>query len=156
MGAGLKKDLRVSRVVPGGSLNAFLFLLIGVISQRLAMVKKKGEQAHLESAVQRIVLKISVDPGIPDIGQPFKLLLNPRAGKRQPSELKHLSSQRKRKQKRSSGECCTLYGESPVAESITSLCSDPSSMGHVESRVNQQGPPCKAKYSWVTDSEVVP
>ncbi|KAG6424941.1 hypothetical protein SASPL_115364 [Salvia splendens] len=26
-------------------------------------------------------------------------------------------------------------------------------MGHVESRVNQQGPPCKAKYSWVTDSE---
>uniref|UniRef100_A0A0D3BQL2 Uncharacterized protein n=1 Tax=Brassica oleracea var. oleracea TaxID=109376 RepID=A0A0D3BQL2_BRAOL len=30
---------------------------------------------------------------------------------------------------------------------FTSLCSDPSSMGHVESRVNQQGPPCKAKYS---------
>ncbi|GMJ16258.1 hypothetical protein HRI_005295000 [Hibiscus trionum] len=28
-------------------------------------------------------------------------------------------------------------------------------MGHVESRVNQQGPPCKAKYSWVTDSEAV-
>ncbi|CAF4958888.1 unnamed protein product [Pieris macdunnoughi] len=53
-------------------------------------------------------------------------------------------------------ECRTLDGESPVAESITSLCSDPSSMGHVESRVNQQGPPCKAKYSWVTDSEVVP
>ncbi|KAK7318212.1 hypothetical protein RJT34_02911 [Clitoria ternatea] len=53
-------------------------------------------------------------------------------------------------------ECCTLDGESPVAESITSLRSDPSSMGHVESRVNQQGPPCKAKYSWVTESEVVP
>lgn len=53
-------------------------------------------------------------------------------------------------------ECCTLDGESPVAESITSLCSDPSNMGHVKSRVNQQGPPCKAKYSWVTDSEVVP
>lgn len=34
------------------------------------------------------------------IGQPFELLLNPRAGKRQPGELKHLSSQRKRKQKR--------------------------------------------------------
>ncbi|CAJ1978098.1 unnamed protein product, partial [Sphenostylis stenocarpa] len=48
-------DLRVSKVVPGGSLNAFLFLLIGVISQRLVMVKKKGEQAHLESTVQRIV-----------------------------------------------------------------------------------------------------
>ena len=28
----------------------------------------------------------------------------------------------------------------------------PSSMGHVESRVNQRGPPRKAKYSWVTDS----
>lgn len=50
-------------------------------------------------------------------------------------------------------EYCTLDGESPVAESSTSLRSDPSSMGHVESRVNQQGPPCKAKYSWVTDSE---
>ncbi len=29
-------------------------------------------------------------------------------------------------------------------------------MGHVKSRVNQRGPPRKAKYSWVTDSEVVP
>ncbi|KAL8259138.1 hypothetical protein R6Q59_027091 [Mikania micrantha] len=37
MGAGLKKDLRVSSVGPGGSLNAFFFLLIGVLSQRLAM-----------------------------------------------------------------------------------------------------------------------
>ncbi len=55
--------------------------------------------------------------------------------------------------KRRSGDS---RSESPVAESITSLRSDPSSMGHVESRVNQQGPPCKAKYSWVTDSEVVP
>ena len=34
------------------------------------------------------------------IGQPFELLLNPWADKRQPGELKHLSSQRKRKQKR--------------------------------------------------------
>ncbi len=53
-------------------------------------------------------------------------------------------------------ESRTPDGESPVAESITSLRSNPNSMGHVESRVNQQGPPCKAKYSWVTDSEVVP
>ncbi len=53
-------------------------------------------------------------------------------------------------------ECCTLDGESPVAESIIGLRSNPSSMGHVESRVNQRGPPRKAKYSWVTDSEVVP
>ena len=47
MGAGLKKDLRVSRVGPGGSLNAFFFLLIGVISQRLAMVRKKGGTSTL-------------------------------------------------------------------------------------------------------------
>ena len=47
MGAGLKKDLRVSRVGPGGSLNAFFFLLIGVISQILAMVRKKGGTSTL-------------------------------------------------------------------------------------------------------------
>ena len=29
-------------------------------------------------------------------------------------------------------------------------------MGHVKSRVNLRGPPRKAKYSWVTDSEPVP
>ena len=29
-------------------------------------------------------------------------------------------------------------------------------MGHVESRVNPRGPPRKAKYSCVTDSEPVP
>ena len=38
--------------------------------------------------------------GDSQIGQPLKLLLNPWVGKRQPGELKHLSSQRKRKQKR--------------------------------------------------------
>uniref|UniRef100_A0A0D2ZV57 Uncharacterized protein ycf68 n=1 Tax=Brassica oleracea var. oleracea TaxID=109376 RepID=A0A0D2ZV57_BRAOL len=38
MGAGLKKDLRVSRVRPVGSLNALFFLLIEVISQILPMV----------------------------------------------------------------------------------------------------------------------
>nr|GEV30041.1 uncharacterized protein ycf68 [Tanacetum cinerariifolium] len=43
----LKKDLRVSRVGPGGSLNAFFFLLIRVISQRLAMVRKKGGTSTL-------------------------------------------------------------------------------------------------------------
>ena len=36
------------------------------------------------------------------------------------------------------------------------LYSLPSSMGHVKPRVNQRGPPRKAKYSWVTDSEEVP
>ncbi|MBA0710427.1 hypothetical protein Golax_009720 [Gossypium laxum] len=97
------------------------------------------------------------------IGQPFELLLNPWVDKRQPGELKHLSSRRKRKQKRFTvvllGEavkCRTLDGDSLVAENIISLCFDPSSMRHVESRVNQQGPACKAKYSWVTDSEIVP
>lgn len=49
MGAGLKKDLRVS-------LNTFFFLLISLIEQRLTTVRKKGEQAHLESAVQWIVV----------------------------------------------------------------------------------------------------
>lgn len=53
MGAGLKKDLRVSRVGPGGSLNAFFFILIGFT---ISMVRKKGEQAHLESAVQQRVV----------------------------------------------------------------------------------------------------
>ena len=42
----MKKDLRVSRVGPGGPLNAFFFLLIGVISQRLAMVRKKEGNKH--------------------------------------------------------------------------------------------------------------
>lgn len=56
MGAGLKKDLRVSRVGAGASLNAFFFLPIGVISQRPPMVREKGEQAHLKSAVQRRVV----------------------------------------------------------------------------------------------------
>ena len=55
MGAGLKKDLRVSRVRPVGSLNALFFLLIEVISQILPMVRKR-EDAHLESAVQRRVV----------------------------------------------------------------------------------------------------
>ena len=32
----------------------------------------------------------------------------------------------------------------------------PSSMEHVKFRVNQRGPPRKAKYSWMTDSETVP
>ncbi|KAF1885874.1 hypothetical protein Lal_00032219 [Lupinus albus] len=31
-------------------------------------------------------------------------------------------------------KCCTLDGESSIAESITSLCSGPSSMGHVKSQ----------------------
>lgn len=56
----MKKDLRVSRVGPGGSLNAFFFLLIGVISQRLATVRRKkgrtstlGERSTTESCMLR-------------------------------------------------------------------------------------------------------
>ena len=56
MGAGLKNNLRVSRVGPRGSLDAFFFLLNRVISQRLAMVRRKGEQTHLKSTVQRRVV----------------------------------------------------------------------------------------------------
>ncbi|RYR60065.1 hypothetical protein Ahy_A04g017156 isoform A [Arachis hypogaea] len=52
----LKKDLRVSRVELRKSLNVFFFLLIGIFSQRFAMIRKKREQAHLESAIQRIVV----------------------------------------------------------------------------------------------------
>ena len=52
-------------------------------------------------------------------------------------------------------ESCTIDGESPVVESKSNKFI-PSSMGHVKSRVNQRGPPRKAKYSWVTDSEIVP
>jgi hypothetical protein len=42
----LKKDLRVSRVGPGGSLNPFFFLPIGVISQGLAMVRGRRGKKH--------------------------------------------------------------------------------------------------------------
>ena len=44
-------------------------------------------------------------------------------------------------------ETRTIDGESPVVEFWIFLCFIPSSMGHVESRVNQRGPPRKAKYS---------
>ncbi|TYG80093.1 hypothetical protein ES288_D02G188900v1 [Gossypium darwinii] len=61
-----------------------------------------------------------------------------RIDKRQLSELKHLISRKKRKQNNKSvvllGEavkCRTLDGDSPIAESITSLRSNPSSMGHL-------------------------
>lgn len=56
----MKKDLRVSRVGPGGSINAFFFLLIGVISQRLAVVRRKkggtstlGERSTTETCMLR-------------------------------------------------------------------------------------------------------
>ncbi|TYI10183.1 hypothetical protein ES332_A09G125200v1 [Gossypium tomentosum] len=62
MGAGLKKDLRVFRVGPRGSLNAFFFFFpseLFLISQILAMVRKKGgtsilgERSTTESCMLR-------------------------------------------------------------------------------------------------------
>ena len=53
-------------------------------------------------------------------------------------------------------ECSTKEGESPVVENGDGGGCIPSSMGHVKSRVNQRGPPRKAKYYCVTDSEKVP
>ena len=50
----------------------------------------------------------------------------------------------------------TEEGDSPVIENIKYLNWIPSSVGHVKSRMNQRGPPRKAKYSWVTDSATVP
>ncbi|KAB2088866.1 hypothetical protein ERO13_A03G019700v2 [Gossypium hirsutum] len=50
MGAGLKKDLRVFRVGPRGSLNALFFFFpseLFLISQILAMVRKKGGTSTL-------------------------------------------------------------------------------------------------------------
>ena len=55
----MKKDLRVSRVGPGRSLNTFFFLFIRVISQRLARVRIKGgtstlgESSTIESCMLR-------------------------------------------------------------------------------------------------------
>ncbi|XLS74046.1 hypothetical protein HN51_030911 [Arachis hypogaea] len=49
-------EFRTSMAQLFSVLNAFFFLLIGIFLQRFAMVRKKGEQAHLESAVQRIVV----------------------------------------------------------------------------------------------------
>ena len=53
-------------------------------------------------------------------------------------------------------ESCTIEGESPVIKKKSKSNCILSSMGHEESRVNQRGPPRKAKYSCVTDSEQVP
>ncbi|ESQ38507.1 hypothetical protein EUTSA_v10029308mg, partial [Eutrema salsugineum] len=57
MGAGLKKDLRVSRVRPVGSLNALFFLLIEVISQILPMVRKRGGTSTLGERTQLVELR---------------------------------------------------------------------------------------------------
>lgn len=55
-------------------------------------------------------------------------------------------------------ESCTTEGESPVPPPFLSYMVAvifPSNTGHVKSRVNPRGPPRKAKYSSMTDSEPV-
>ena len=53
-------------------------------------------------------------------------------------------------------ECYILEGENPVVENIRCSSCIPSSVGHVKPRMNPRGPPRKAKYSWMTDSVIVP
>ena len=52
-------------------------------------------------------------------------------------------------------ESFTKESDSLVVENKFNFSFFPSSMKHVEFRVNLRGPPRKAKYSYVTDSEVV-
>ena len=53
-------------------------------------------------------------------------------------------------------ERCTREGESPVVENRTWSICIPSSTEPEKFRVNQRGPPRKAKYYCVTDREIVP
>lgn len=53
-----------------------------------------------------------------------------------------------------SAESWTIDGESPVIQKNNEKT--PSNIEHVKFGVNQQGPPCKAKYFWVTNREIVP
>ena len=54
-------------------------------------------------------------------------------------------------------ESSTTEGDSPVDEMVSaSWVVFPSTTGHVKSCGNLGGPPSKAKYSLVTDSELVP
>ena len=50
----------------------------------------------------------------------------------------------------------TRESESLVVENRSDSSSIPSSMEHVKFHVNQRGPPRKAKYDCVSDSEQVP
>ena len=54
-------------------------------------------------------------------------------------------------------ELATEEGDSPVSEKkLSSWTVHPSTTGHVKPCGNPGGPPSKAKYSPVTDSELVP
>ena len=47
-------------------------------------------------------------------------------------------------------------GDSPVIENAPDSSRYPSTAGHVQSGGNLRGPSRKAKYYWLTDSELVP
>ena len=53
-------------------------------------------------------------------------------------------------------ESLTIKSDSLVVENWNNQNWIPSSMEHVKFRVNLRGPPRKAKYYWMTDSEIVP
>ena len=53
-------------------------------------------------------------------------------------------------------ESPAAQGESPVTENPTQPSGIPSKAGHVKPCLNPGGPPSKAKYSMMTDSELVP
>ena len=53
-------------------------------------------------------------------------------------------------------ENSAIEGDSPVIEIIKTLESFPSRAGHEKSCLNPGGPSSKAKYSYLTDSELVP
>ena len=53
-------------------------------------------------------------------------------------------------------ETSAIEGESPVDNLDVLICWHPSNAGHVKSGMNLGGPPSKAQYSYVTDSEPVP
>ena len=49
-----------------------------------------------------------------------------------------------------------IDGDSPVIETEADRSGYPSTAGHVQSGGNPRGPSRKAKYYWLTDSELVP
>ena len=49
-----------------------------------------------------------------------------------------------------------IEGDSPVSESRDAPASHPSNVRHEEPGVNSGGPPSKAKYDLLSDSELVP
>ena len=53
-------------------------------------------------------------------------------------------------------ESGAIAGDSPLIEKLTIMARIPSRARHVKPGLNPGGPPSKAKYSSVTDSEPVP